>query len=449
MLRSGVIKEQHVLTGYGSDLLNLGLPPDSNTTEALLQEIIEGVDITRHSGEFNDFVARAWGKQLSHPYWHKDVIQTALNIHPACKVRDGREKAFFRAAMEAYIPKSTAWRKKIGIHLGGGLQGGLDATFGSRNGKIQAYSDTFKAITARLLADPFASIEDLSPQPNQTNIAIYTNGTSVKKGLMPSGAGPLLDKAGAAGDLAELSNIIQKETGRSGFVLVKNLPLDEDQFKILVNGIGEPVIHKFKTGGSDLMKLNATREKGNVVLGRGPLPLHTDGIFVGHRPDLIILYASEFSDHPGSGETIVIDQLQALKDMPKTLRDELEKVEFEYQIQEAGHYSSLGDKWFSIPPIRTLDGKQYLNFALQFPPDTERSWNLRVAGVTEPESAKLLAELDKFLTQPRYKYQHRWDIGDLLVIDNSGTLHGRTAISDTGVRVLFRGQVNRRAKVKV
>ena len=112
MMSSGIIKEQHVLTGYGNDLLNLGLPPDSNTTETLLEEIIDGVDITRHSGEFTDFVARARGKKLSHPYWHKDVVQTALNIHPACKVRGGREKAYFRAAMEPYVPKVTAWRKR-------------------------------------------------------------------------------------------------------------------------------------------------------------------------------------------------------------------------------------------------------------------------------------------------------------------------------------------------
>lgn len=130
------------------------------------------------------------------------------------------------------------------------------------------------------------------------------------------------------------------------------------------------------------------------------------------------------------------------------MHDALEKVTFEYQIQEAGHYSNL-DKWFSIPPIRTLDGKQYLNFALQFPPEIERSWNLRVAGATEMESDKLLAELERFLTQSRYRYQHRWDVGDLLVIDNTGTLHGRTAISSSGVRVLFRGQVNRRTEVEV
>jgi asparagine synthetase B (glutamine-hydrolysing) len=162
LLRSGVIKEAHVLTGYGNDLLNLGLPPESRETGALIQEVIDGVDITRHSGEFTDFVARLWGKRLSHPYWHRNVVQTALDIHPSLKVRDGREKAFFRTAMEPYVPKSTAWRKKIGIHLGGGLQSGLDATFGGRERKARAYCEAFKAITARLLRDPFASIDDLT-----------------------------------------------------------------------------------------------------------------------------------------------------------------------------------------------------------------------------------------------------------------------------------------------
>lgn len=70
-----------------------------------------------------------------------------------------------------------------------------------------------------------------------------------------------------------------------------------------------------------------------------------------------------------------------------------------------------------------------------------------MAGFTEPESDELLAELDKFLNRPRYTYQHHWEVGDLLIIDNNGALHGRTAISEDGVRVLFRGQVNRRTEV--
>ncbi len=77
----------------------------------MVKKINDGVDIARHGGEFTDFVACVRGKKLSHPYWHQTVIQTALNIHPTLKIWDGREKAFFRAAMEQHVLKSTAWKK--------------------------------------------------------------------------------------------------------------------------------------------------------------------------------------------------------------------------------------------------------------------------------------------------------------------------------------------------
>ncbi|KAA8575940.1 hypothetical protein EYC84_006105 [Monilinia fructicola] len=444
MMRSGIIKEQHILTGLGSDLLNLGLPPDSSETEALLRDIVDGIDIVRHTGEFTDFPACVAGKKMSHPYWHKDVVQTALNIHPTCKLHGGREKAFFRSAMEPYVPMSTAWRQKIGIHLGGGgLQGGLDDTFGGRTSKIEAYGKIFRDITARLLKDPFADIDDLAPKLSNTNGSALTNGGSARETLTPSGLGIVLDRAGDSSNLTELSKTIREGASTSGLILVRNLPLAEDDFKTLVRGIGNPVVHKFKTGGSDLMKLGATREKGNVVLGRGPLPLHTDGIFVGHRPDMVILYASEFSDELGSGETIIVDQLKALAEMPSDLRAELENKTFEYQIQEEGHYDLQGDTWFPIPPLRTHEGKLYLNFALQFPEGIPASWRVRVAGAEKPESDRLIARLEEFLLQPRYTYQHRWSVGDFICFDNSDTLHGRTSIGENGVRVLFRGQVNR------
>jgi carboxymethylproline synthase len=447
LLRSGTIKETHVLTGYGNDLLNLGLPPsDASNTDILIQEIIDGVDITRHSGEFTDSVAQLYGKRLSHPYWHPDVVRKALDVHPSLKVRDGREKAYFRAAMEPFVPASTAWRKKIGIHLGGGLQGGLDAAFGGRENKAAAYREAFESVTARLLQDPFANIRDLVPSlPPRAK-----EGGS----LTQAGAGLVLDGAGVsaadASSLQTLAQTILSSVSDARFVLVKNLTLSEGAFKSIVRALGEPVIHKFQTGGSDLMKLPATHDKGNVVLGRGMLPAHTDGLFVGHRPDLLMLYASEFSDLAGSGETTIIDQVAAMEEMPESLRNTLEGVEFEYQIVETGHHmKSLGDMWFSVPPVTEHRGRKCLGVSLPFPPTTDKSWNIRVKGWGEAKSTALLGELDQYLYQERYLYQHPWQVGDLLIIDNFGTLHGRTAISERGVRCLYRGQVNRRALAAV
>jgi (5R)-carbapenem-3-carboxylate synthase len=56
-------------------------------------------------------------------------------------------------------------------------------------------------------------------------------------------------------------------------------------------------------------------------------------------------------------------------------------------------------------------------------------------------SDRFFQELDAFLRLERYTYTHRWQVGDLLIIDNQRTLHGRTAISAGGVRLLFRGQL--------
>lgn len=141
------------------------MPPDSTETDVLVKDIITEVDLARHSGEFQDFVSGAWGKKLSHVYWHRDVVQTALDIHPSYKVEGGREKAFFRAAMEKIILKGAACRKKIGIHVGGGMQGGMDAMFGGLDGKQEANDKIFCSLSVELLENPFGSTSHLAPKP--------------------------------------------------------------------------------------------------------------------------------------------------------------------------------------------------------------------------------------------------------------------------------------------
>ena len=46
-----------------------------------------------------------------------------------------------------------------------------------------------------------------------------------------------------------------------------------------------------------------------------------------------------------------------------------------------------------------------------------------VVGYSVEESRALLARLRDWATQPQYVYQHRWQPGDLLIWDNTGTMH--------------------------
>jgi len=46
-----------------------------------------------------------------------------------------------------------------------------------------------------------------------------------------------------------------------------------------------------------------------------------------------------------------------------------------------------------------------------------------VIGMSAEESRALLAHLRDWSTQPQYVYRHQWQVGDLLIWDNTGTMH--------------------------
>lgn len=147
LLRAGVLRETVVLTGYGSDLINLGLPGPSPWTDLdrLQAETFAGVEDARSSGELSGLHYLGRGIRLVHPYWHPEVVATCLAVAPAAKLFRGREKGHLRAAMEGKVPDSVAWREKVAVHHGGGLQEGINAHFGGEDSKRAHYE--------RVLAD--------------------------------------------------------------------------------------------------------------------------------------------------------------------------------------------------------------------------------------------------------------------------------------------------------
>ena len=58
------------------------------------------------------------------------------------------------------------------------------------------------------------------------------------------------------------------------------------------------------------------------------------------------------------------------------------------------------------------------------------------AGITS-----LLEELTVFATQPRFVYQHRWRVGDLVMWDNRCVMHRRDAFDESLRRLMHRTQI--------
>ncbi|AXI78868.1 asparagine synthase C-terminal domain-containing protein [Peterkaempfera bronchialis] len=124
--RLGAVPTDRVLlTGYGSDLINAGLYRPFEHGDDLIDQVLASVDRTRLTGELSNRMPLAYGTATHHPFWSWPVIRTALETAPECKVRGGREKYHLRTAMAARLPEPIAWRRKIAVHHGGGLQRGV------------------------------------------------------------------------------------------------------------------------------------------------------------------------------------------------------------------------------------------------------------------------------------------------------------------------------------
>lgn len=259
--------------------------------------------------------------------------------------------------------------------------------------------------------------------------------------LTPSGLGIAL-RAPATCDPASFAPELRTAAVERGLVLVRDLTLDAAEFRALTRGVGRPIGHAFWEGQADMVRLDASPEEGRVATGRGPLPLHVDNLWIGEPTDLILLYAAEVSDAAESGETVVVDQLAAWAAMPAHLRRVLEQEQIEHRVEQRGPTAGVPEGWFAVSPIRKHGPMRSLYLALPFPPGTPApGWEVRVAGFRQHESDTFFQELDAHFRRRDFAYQHRWTTGDLLVINNQRTMHGRSSLDSTQVRLLYRGQV--------
>jgi alpha-ketoglutarate-dependent taurine dioxygenase len=62
----------------------------------------------------------------------------------------------------------------------------------------------------------------------------------------------------------------------------------------------------------------------------------------------------------------------------------------------------------------------------------------QVIGKNFKESSELLVKLREWATQPQFFYQHQWKVGDLVIWDNTGTMHRATPYDPASGRMMHR-----------
>ncbi|MEH2285524.1 MAG: TauD/TfdA family dioxygenase [Nostoc sp.] len=176
--------------------------------------------------------------------------------------------------------------------------------------------------------------------------------------------------------------------------------------------------------------------------GTGELTFHSDHKWTPTPSSGSLLYALEIPTH--GGDTYWLNTnlaYQALDQATKKRIADLQLITYNPFLRDRNAPRSLYrlDKTiplispiFPHPLVRTHpeSGKKHLYL--------DAATEVEIVGLEPEEGSKLIEQLRQHLNQPKFYYQHKWSVGDIVYWDNQATLHYRQAFNPNERRVLKR-----------
>ncbi|MEP3297815.1 MAG: L-tyrosine/L-tryptophan isonitrile synthase family protein [Pseudoruegeria sp.] len=154
--------------------------------------------------------------------------------------------------------------------------------------------------------------------------------------------------------------------------------------------------------------------------------------------DLFMLYCKT-APQVGEGETVVINGRDVLSDAGPETVEQWRGTEVTYNTKMTyfgGHprtYPLIHTHPFTKEPIfRYMEGS---NSQLQ-------TFTQKVEGISTEKSRRFIEQMNALIYSDKYLYEHSWEAGDMIVIDNHLTLHGRNPMTEaSSARELWRVQI--------
>lgn len=262
---------------------------------------------------------------------------------------------------------------------------------------------------------------------------------------------PLTPAFGAELENVDLSQPLDDETTRgireawlrNKVLLFRNQRLCEEDMIRFGRGLGELEIHvrnDATTSYPEVLLVTNKKENGRPigVLGDAEAPWHIDQIYQ-QRPTLgTMLYGVEIP--PEGGNTHVCDMATAYQRLPDTVK---ERIQGRRAVNSAAYFNATYDGGMSAeqlarvpdvshPLVRThpMLGSKSLFMS---PGHTSR-----IEGLSQDESDSLLATLRECALNDDNIYVHEWRVGDVLMWDNTQTMHRRDPFDGSQLRLLKR-----------
>jgi len=278
-------------------------------------------------------------------------------------------------------------------------------------------------------------------------VTTHVHGVEIRPNGSPVGA-EILHLDGARPLAPELVLALKQAQRDHGILIFRNQDLSEPEFKefatyfgaIFQNPPDVPVLASGDHQGVAPDIVRVSNVDGGYT-GTGELTPHADHQWTPYPSAGSFLYALEVTE--AGGETSFYNlhlAYEALDAATKARIAGLQLITYNPFLRGKGEARPLYrdpslpliSPVFPHPLVRTHpeSGKKILFLGA--------ATEVEVVGLSVEEGSALVAQLRAHLTQERFRYEHKWRVGDIVFWDNQAVLHARKPFDPNARRVMKR-----------
>lgn len=215
---------------------------------------------------------------------------------------------------------------------------------------------------------------------------------------------------------------IREVLEQRGVVFFRGLDIGDEQQVAIAKTLGTLVANEGEGGINKISLDEKVNQRAKYL--KGSMFWHFDGSLQPLPNLATLLRAVQLSDT--GGQTEFCNTYAAYADLPDADKEAIAKLRVVHSAERSQYYVTpemSHDEvvfWQKSPtkacPIVWTHQSGRKSLLLGATSDY-------VIGLPVEESRALLARLRDWATQPQYVYQHQWQPGDLLIWDNTGTMH--------------------------
>lgn len=218
------------------------------------------------------------------------------------------------------------------------------------------------------------------------------------------------------------ASTIREVLERRGVVYFRGLDIGDEQQVAIAKTLGTVVANEGQGGINKISLDEKVNQRAKYL--KGSMFWHFDGSLQPLPNLATLLRAVQLSDT--GGQTEFCNTYAAYEDLPDADKEAIAELRVVHSAERSQYYVTPEMSydevafWQKSPskacPIVWTHQSGRKSLLLGATSDY-------VIGLPVEESRALLARLRDWATQPQYVYQHQWQPGDLLIWDNTGTMH--------------------------